>query len=147
MAYTLFAGPVRPGWPGTSDGISWFFPAAADVMMLDEDGEGVPPHGEDAAWSVVFTLASAEGIEPGDGLADLRGKLARTVRAHYPRLAHDAAINVVWIGDDAEPQPIPENPAPPAEPTEPTEPEPDAPPVEPAEPTEPTGDDTGGAGA
>ena len=95
--FHVFAGALRPGQPGTQDGIVFYYPVYADIVVLDESDEAIMPGDSPDTWTGYVTIGSSEPMEISDDMAAMRRKVLAGLREIYPQIDIADTIVTHWL--------------------------------------------------
>lgn len=97
--YTAFCGSLRPGYPGSFDGETAYYPIYADVLVLDSQSRPVMVQNFPPPFSAFLQLASVESFSVNDTLATMRQKVLANLRPQYPQIKASDTIRTIWMDD------------------------------------------------
>lgn len=97
--FHAFIGALRPGTPSSFDGITYYHPVSADVLVLNNASVVQIPGNETNPGLAILSLSSIDGFVAGDDVNSLRRKLVANIRPQYPQIAANDTILAKWMSD------------------------------------------------
>lgn len=82
----------------SDDGQTWGVHVSADVIVLDQNNQLIPPYGNVEPWLGFLTLPSSTPISASDTLTSIKAKIMAAFRANYaPTIVDTDIVRVLWM--------------------------------------------------